>query len=43
MRKSGKLLVIAFRKHLKSLGLRTLREGPETPTQWKGAGDAYAS
>ena len=30
-----KLLVIAFRKYMLSHGLRTLREGPETATEWK--------
>ena len=29
------LLVIAFRKYITSRGLRTLKNGPETPTQWK--------
>ena len=33
--KLAKLLVIAFGKYITSRGLRTLRNSPETPTQWK--------
>ena len=33
-RSGGKLLVMAFRKYMTSHGPRTLREGPETPTEW---------
>ena len=33
------LLVIAFGKHMASRGLRTLCDGPATPTQWKSVTD----
>ena len=34
-RSGGELLVMAFRKYMTSHGPRTLREGPETTTEWK--------
>ena len=36
-----KLLVIAFRKYITSRGLRTLCNGPETPTPWKSESVTY--
>ena len=32
---SPQLLVIAFKKHMTSRRPQTLREGPQTPTEWK--------